>query len=106
MSLSHILRQSRHRRYVDVSGIDDIMHGSNHDDAPIHSRSPIHGFRRHGCSDWEESEDVGDNHIGPGDQVEGHAVTSCGPATGEQGLVAEPLVEDAADAHDIWWCGQ
>ena len=101
----HILRQSRYRRYVDVSGIDNIMHSSNHDNSSIHSRSPVHGFRRHGRSDREKSEDVGDYDVGPGDQVEGHAVASCGPAAGEQGIVAETLVQDAADAHDIWWCG-
>ena len=84
-----------------MPGIGDIMHGSNQDDASIHSRSPIHGFRRYGRSDWEESEDVSDDDVGPGDQVEGHTVASCGPAAGEQGLVAETLVEDAADAHDI-----
>lgn len=89
-----------------MSGIDDIMYGSNHDDTPTHSRSPIHGFRRYGRPDWEGSKDVGDDDVGPGDQVEGHAVASCGPAAGEQGFVAETLVEDTADAHDIWWCGQ
>jgi hypothetical protein len=101
MTLSQILRQSGHRRYVNVSGIDDIMHGSNHYNAPVHSRSPVHGFSRHGRSDREESEDVGDDHVGPGDQVESHAVPACGPAAGEQGLVTKPLVQDAADAHDI-----
>jgi len=100
-SISEILRQSRHRRYVDVSGIDDIMQSSDYDDAPVDSRRPVHRFRRYRRSDREEGEDVGDDNVSPRAQVEGHAVTPSGPAAREQGFVAETLVEDAADAYDI-----
>ena len=89
---SKILRQPRHRRNVDVSGIDDVMHGSHYDDAPIYSRRPVHSLRRHRRSDREESEDVRNDDVGPGAQVEAHAVAACGPAAGEQGFVTETLV--------------
>lgn len=100
--LLEILRQSRYRRNVNMPGIDEVMQDGDYDDASVHGRRPVHRFRRHGRSDREESEDVGDDDVRESNQVESHAVASCGPAAGEQGLVAEALVEDAADAYDIW----
>ena len=87
-----------------MSGIDSIMQDSNHDDATVHSRRPVHRLRRHGCSDWEESEDISDDDVGPGAQVESHAVTACGPASGEQCFVTETLVEDAGYAYEVCGC--
>ena len=84
-----------------MSGMDDVMHGSHDDDAAIHSRRPVHRLRRHRRSDWEESEDVRNDNVGPRAQVEGHAVAACGPAAGEQGFAAEALVEDAGYAYEI-----
>jgi len=82
-----------------MPGIDHVMHGSHYDDAAIDSRRPVHHLRCHRRPDREESEDVRDDDIGPRAQVEGHAVAACGPAAGEQGLVAEALVEDAGYAY-------
>ena len=79
--------------------IDRIMHGSYYDDAPIHSRRPVHRLRRHRRPDRKESEDICNDDVGPGAQVEGHAVAACRPAAGEQGFVAETLIEDAGYAY-------
>ena len=102
MRFLNILRQPRYRRDVDMSGIHEVMQDGDHDDTPVHGRCPVHCFRRHGRSDREESEDVGDDDVGESNQVESHAVASCGPAAGEQSFVAETLVENAADAYDVY----
>lgn len=82
-----------------MPGIDHIMHGSNYNDSSIHSRRPVHRLGRDRRFDREESEDVCNDNVGPRAQVEGHAVAACGPASGEQGFVAEALVEDAGYAY-------
>lgn len=85
-----------------MSGIDGIMQDSDYDDATIYGRRPIHSLCRHGRSNREEGEDVSDDNVRPSEKVEGHAISSCGPASGQQGFSAEALVEDAADAHQVW----
>ena len=101
MRFLKILRQSRYRRDVDMPGINEVMQDGDHDNASVHGRRPVHRLRCHGCSDREESEDIGDDNVAGSNQVESHAVAACGPSAGEQSLVAETLVEDTADAYDI-----
>lgn len=49
----------------------------------------------------KRSKDVGDDDVAPGAQVKDDAVAAGEPAAGEQGLVAETLVEDAGHAYEI-----
>ena len=82
-----------------MSGINEVVHGSHYDDAPIYNRRPVHSFRRYRRSYREESEDVRNDDVGPGAQVEAHTVAACRPAAGEQGFVTETLVEYAGYAY-------
>ena len=85
-----------------MSRIDGVVACGQHTDATVDSRRPVHGSQRHGCAEWEEGHDEGEDEEGQTDGVEDPAPGGTQvPATRQEFFASNALDENAGDGRQV-----